>query len=387
MLSLIFALSAIVSCGGGGGGTTGSPNIPDAGVGEGTAVAPKSQGTAPISYNGAVGAFAESYYTFKTGSSSVMYTISATNIQTDLRWDLYSFSDFSGTLQHCDNSGAGGDESCTATLSGATDYYLKVDNSGNDVGSTYHLTIATTPVPAAPVITATAGHLQNSITWFLVAGATSYNLYASTSSTVSKTSYSLKVTSSGNPYIHGGLTQGTTYYYVVTAVNGNGESVESGVKSATPLAALASLSTNFDDGTLQGWTASGTWGVTTTASNSGSYSVTDSPAGNYGNYANMSLTSPVINLSLISAPTLTFYYKYDIENTYDHGYVDVSSDGGVTYTTAIAIYTGLQSSFVQVGIPLTSYKSSTVVVRFRFVSDFTNTVAHDGWYLDDITIQ
>jgi hypothetical protein len=37
-----------------------------------------------------------------------------------------------------------------------------------------------------------------------------------------------------SPYTQSGLYNGTTYYYVVTAVNGNGESVASSEVSATP---------------------------------------------------------------------------------------------------------------------------------------------------------
>ncbi len=388
MLLMVVALFVLASCGGGGGGGNGLPAIPDPGVGEGDIGAAKSLGTAPISYNGAAGAFAESYYSFHTGSSNAMYTISLTNMQTDLSWYLFSNSGFSTPVQICDHPGVGVEEICTTSidLNANADYYLLVDNYWNDTGTTYKLTISVTPVPAAPAITVTAGHLQNVIKWTPVANATRYTVYESTSSSVSKTSFANKYTYATSPYIHAGVSAGTSYYYVVTAENINGESAESGVQSATPMTALSSLSTNFDNGTLQGWTAAGTWGLTQSASNSGSYSLTDSPAGNYGEYANMSLTSPVVDLSSSATPTLSFYQKYDI-GTYDHGYIDVSSDGGVTFSNNVASYNGTQAAFTQTSISLTSYQSSTVVVRFRFYSSFVNPGTHDGWYLDDISIQ
>jgi len=72
-----------------------------------------------------------------------------------------------------------------------------------------------------------------SISWSSVSGATSYNIYWSTTSGVTKTT-GTKITGGTSPYAHTGLTNGTTYYYVVTAVNSYGESSESSQVSATP---------------------------------------------------------------------------------------------------------------------------------------------------------
>ncbi len=55
----------------------------------------------------------------------------------------------------------------------------------------------------------------NVIGWDSMAGATSYNLYWSTASPVSKLN-STMIASASNPFTHAGLTNGTTYYYVVT---------------------------------------------------------------------------------------------------------------------------------------------------------------------------
>jgi hypothetical protein len=96
----------------------------------------------------------------------------------------------------------------------------------------------TTPtgVPPAPTgVTATAGDGNVSISWSAVSGATSYNLYHSTTSGVTKTT-GTKITSVTSPYTHTGLTNGITYYYLVTAVNSSGESVESAQVSAAPTA-------------------------------------------------------------------------------------------------------------------------------------------------------
>ena len=99
--------------------------------------------------------------------------------------------------------------------------------------------------PAAPTgVTVTAGAGQLTITWTAVAGATSYNLYWSTTAGVT-TANGTKVTSVTSPYNLTGLTNGTPYYLVVTAVYASGESAASAQASATagvvvvPLPALS----------------------------------------------------------------------------------------------------------------------------------------------------
>lgn len=84
-------------------------------------------------------------------------------------------------------------------------------------------------------VTATAGNGQATISWNAVSGATSYNICWSTTSGVAKTS-GTKITGATSPYSHTGITNGTTYYYIVTAVNSSGEGVASAQVSATPTA-------------------------------------------------------------------------------------------------------------------------------------------------------
>ncbi|MEL4106718.1 kelch repeat-containing protein [Oscillospiraceae bacterium WX1] len=98
-----------------------------------------------------------------------------------------------------------------------------------------------TPVtpPAAPTLTATPGDAQVTLNWNSVIDATSYNVYRSTTSGGTYTQIATGVT--GTTSTDTGLTNGTTYYYVVTAVNDAGESDYSNEVSATPQAALKGL--------------------------------------------------------------------------------------------------------------------------------------------------
>jgi fibronectin type 3 domain-containing protein/regulation of enolase protein 1 (concanavalin A-like superfamily) len=95
------------------------------------------------------------------------------------------------------------------------------------------------PVPTVPTgVTATRGDTQVTLSWTGASGAVSYNVKRGTSGggpypTVTNiTTTSLVVT---------GLVNGTTYYFVVSALNPTGESGNSSEVSATPMAFVSGL--------------------------------------------------------------------------------------------------------------------------------------------------
>jgi len=103
----------------------------------------------------------------------------------------------------------------------------------------------TTPIdppaaaPSAPTgLAAAVGDAKSTVTWTAVTGATSYNLYWAAATGVTAAS-GTKVASATSPYALTGLTNGTKYYVVVTAVNAAGESAASTEVSVTPVAAVA----------------------------------------------------------------------------------------------------------------------------------------------------
>jgi chitin-binding protein len=90
-------------------------------------------------------------------------------------------------------------------------------------------------VPPAPTgLTASAGNAQVALSWGSASGATGYNVKRSTTNGGPYSNVASNV--SGTSYTNTGLTNGTTYYYVVTAVNASGESPVSTQVSGTPTA-------------------------------------------------------------------------------------------------------------------------------------------------------
>ena len=129
-------------------------------------------------------------------------------------------------------------------LAANTTYYFKVRARDNPRKGPPSVTVSatttgTTPsptLPAAPTgVTATGGTNQVTVSWPAVMGATSYNLYWSSATGVTTTNGTL-VGGAGSPAVVTGLAANTAYYFIVTAVNGAGESMASVQVAATTIA-------------------------------------------------------------------------------------------------------------------------------------------------------
>ncbi len=92
--------------------------------------------------------------------------------------------------------------------------------------------LALPPVPTGLRATAGPGAKRISLSWTASSGATSYNVKRSTTSGGPYTTVATGVTTTS--YTDFGLSSGTTYYYVVSAVNLIGESANSIQASAAP---------------------------------------------------------------------------------------------------------------------------------------------------------
>jgi len=91
-------------------------------------------------------------------------------------------------------------------------------------------------VPAAPTgLGATAGNTQVALSWTASSGATSYNVYRGTAAG-GESGTAIVTGVSTTSYTNTGLTNGTTYYYKVAAVNSAGTSGMSNEANAKPVA-------------------------------------------------------------------------------------------------------------------------------------------------------
>ncbi len=128
------------------------------------------------------------------------------------------------------------------------------------------ITVQQLYAPVPTTLTATLdSSLRINLTWFGSYGATGYNVKRATTP---GGPYTTVATVTGTSYNDGGLTDGVTYYYVVTAVNANGESNASTEASVLALSVAGGFeSPKLAAGTFQyrptgggGWTFEGSAG-------------------------------------------------------------------------------------------------------------------------------
>lgn len=140
-------------------------------------------------------------------------------------------------------------------------------------------------------------------------------------------------------------------------------------------------------------------GVTPTEAHSGRYAF-------WGNRADKSDTSLTreFDLSKVTSATLNYWTWWAIEQDYDYGYVEASTDGGATWkilkTPGGADYNptgnafgwaytansggGDSSQWVQESVDLSEYAGQKIQVRFEYITD--DAVNRPGWLIDDIEI-
>ena len=145
----------------------------------------------------------------------------------------------SGSLSLVATLGVVNSYSNTGLTNGTTYYFAvtAVNSAGESVKSNVLSAIPATTVTNAPVLlTATAGNAVTNLTWATPTdngglAITAYKIYRGTSAGSLSLIATLGVV---NSYSNTGLTNGTAYYFAVSAVNSKGESIKSNVMSATP---------------------------------------------------------------------------------------------------------------------------------------------------------
>jgi len=179
--------------------------------------------------------------------------------------------------------------------------------------------------PGTPTgLAATPGNSQVSLSWSASAGAISYNVKRSTISDGPYTTIASGVTTTS--YLNTGLNNGTTYYFVISAVNAIGESANSSQVIATPQAIVAPNPPTNLNATAPSqkkrinltWTQSNSGGITqnkvyrSTNGSGGPYSLiaTLSPASSYSNTGLTSGTTYFYVVTAVSANGESAFSNY-----------------------------------------------------------------------------
>lgn len=213
-----------------------------------------------------------------------------------------------------------------------------------------------TSAPATPTgLNATAGNTQVGLSWNPVPGATSYNIYRATTPGGEGTTVYKNVTAT--TYTDTGLTNGVTYYYQVSALNGAGQSAKSGEVSATPQSVPA---------TPTGVTATAgnaqvtlSWSASTGATSYNIYRATTS--GGEGNtvYKNVTANS-YTDIGLTNG--ITYYYQISAANGV--GQSGKSGEVSATPQSAPATPTGVTATAGNAQVTL-SWSASTAATSYN----------------------
>ena len=211
------------------------------------------------------------YYTPKASISWIQVTnpfgITQLSVGSQEVWGVNA----AGTLYRRSISGAGGWDAVDGTmtqiavgenyawgLSGSTPYSRRL---------TGFLGNATASIPSIPTgVAGTAGNSSATLSWATSAGAAGYNVKRATTS---GGPYTTVGNSTSTSAADTGLTNGTTYYYVVSAFNGVGESANSSQVSVTAGASGSSSSGSSSSGGSSSSTGSSSSGSSSGGSSSG----------------------------------------------------------------------------------------------------------------------
>lgn len=208
-----------------------------------------------------------------------------------------------------------------------------------------------TVVPAAPTnLVATAGDAKVSLSWSESSGATSYTVKRATTSGGPYTTVATGLTATS--YSNTALTNGTTYYYVVSATNSAGESVYSAQASAVPqVPAATSLTLQY---------------------RAGDTNATDNQIKPYFNIKNNGTAA--VNLSDLK---IRYYFTKDSNQTLNSA-IDWAQVGNSNIQVAFADYTGtnadtyVELSFTSAAGSIPAGGQSGDIQLRIYKSDWTN---------------
>ena len=256
----------------------------------------------------------------------------------------------------------------TGLTNGTTYFYAvsavnSVGKSGNSPSASATPT-ASAAAPAAPKgLTATSGNAQASLTWAASTGATSYHVKRAATSAGPFAQIAVPTASS---FIDRGLTNGTTYFYAVSAVNSVGESANSSTASAKPAASAAAPAAPTRLTAISGNAeVSLTWAASTGAT---SYHVKRA-ATSAGPFAQVSVPTTSIFIDTGLTNGTTYFYAVSAVNS-----VGESANSSVDSATPTA------STKVPASITISPAQSSVAIgskMQLSAVANYTDGSTQD----------
>ena len=150
------------------------------------------------------------------------------------------------------------------------------------------------------------------------------------------------------------------------------------------------ISENFE-GTYSGWSLAGDWQVGTPATvgpttvAQGTKCAGTNISGNYSGTVTSIMTSSSVTIpSMATAATLSFSEWYYTYSSYDYCYVEISTNGGTSWSSLRSI-SGSGQTWTRRTFDLSSYKGLSMQVRFRLYTSSAST-SYAGWYVDSILL-
>jgi len=242
----------------------------------------------------------------------------------------------------------------------------------------------------------------------------SYSVYKSTNAVfIPDSTTRIASCLTGTSFVDNNVASNSTFYYIVKSEDSrtggsgpcNGGNLDDNQikKSNFPTAGPVSVLFNDDFASPDNWLTGRFWGLTGTYYNSSPYSIW---SGN-NNKVQCDALKKKISVSLPSgtAPKLHFWTRYYIENGFNAGIVEGSTNDtdwiklaltpdypSVTNTSAQLClgvnpqpaFTGRTTVFNEYISDLTAFEGMNFTARFSYATN--TTVANNGWHIDDVRI-
>ncbi len=194
------------------------------------------------------------------------------------------------------------------------------------------------------------------------------------------------------------VTAGTTYYVEATSYSANATGAYTLALSCATGGGPVTLIGEGAESGAPGWTTStnvtgNSWVVSAAGRATGANGFrTNNAATTYVNNLDQSLISPSFSLAGKTSASLTYFAKRQTESSYDFFRVEVSTNGGSSWTSLSSV-SGSSSGFTTTAgsgmlsntVSLTPYAGqANVMIRFRLTTDVS--VTQWGVALDDVTV-